>query len=416
MGLKDIEHTSKQIANFELIFKINGFLQKLKIGSKKIDNMKMEFNKIKNEAYNLQKYPQKYNEYFADEGFISYESMDFFIIKKAVDLHEIDNKKDAIECIKAYYSCENIEKRMIIIKYIPEFQSRMKFIELALEDYKNKRYYAVIPILLMMIDGVINDVFDKGLHSNDINLDVWDSLVVQNQGMNSIKNIFTQSRKKTRTDSISQPYRHGILHGRDLGYDTYEVALKCWVILFAIRDLVVSKKTESARHQEYIKKNESTSWKKIFNNWSALEKTKKQLSEWKPRVLDELYINTINQNNNSFENEPENIVIKYLDFWIKRNYGNMAKIEKAGASKNLPYYAGQIKNKYKDINLHKYLIVKIQDSAPAITQITVKLDLDYYGKKITKTTIVRCVYQSEDKTILIRADKMGQWYVFHDIM
>lgn len=38
---------------------------------------------------------------------------------------------------------------------------------------------------------------------------------------------------------IDMPYRHGIMHGMDLGYDNKIVAAKTWATLFSLRDWAI---------------------------------------------------------------------------------------------------------------------------------------------------------------------------------
>jgi len=411
MGFKDTTTINNQIRIFEVVLKINNFLMKFKLGSKKLKSYEKQFNKMKKQAMDLLLYPQKYNEYFSLEGFISYSSMNFDIMKEAVDLYENDNKDGAKKCIMAYYSSENIEKQMLFLRHMSEFENRMKYINLALEDYKNERYYAVVPILLMMIDGIISDIVGKGFHSDKNNLDAWDSLVVQNNGLEAIKNIFTKSRKKTTVKPIALPYRHGILHGRDLGYDNYEVALKCWVMLFAIRDFVIDKKNEKERKSKFEEKTKPISLRKIVKDIHELNKTKKLLFEWKPRELDQVYIDKLNEQKSCVETEPEYIVIQHFDFWLKSNYGGMAKIENVKVHENIKQYAGVLKRKYTEIILNSYKILEIIDEAPAITQIKVILFLNYYGLETKKITDVRCIYQSNEKEVQSRGYLDGNWFI-----
>ena len=44
------------------------------------------------------------------------------------------------------------------------------------------------------------------------------------------------SRKKTVVTQISMPFRHGIIHGRDLGYANKLVSTKAFFALFAMRE------------------------------------------------------------------------------------------------------------------------------------------------------------------------------------
>ena len=66
-------------------------------------------------------------------------------------------------------------------------------------------------------------------------LSSWSSFWGQlySKGLNALNRIFQKMRQKTVTDEITIPFRHGIVHGMDLGYDNRMVAAKCWAALFA---------------------------------------------------------------------------------------------------------------------------------------------------------------------------------------
>lgn len=70
----------------------------------------------------------------------------------------------------------------------------------------------------------------------NVNLEAWDSIADHHTGLTVLARIFQTGRRKQTTEPLTTPYRNGILHGVDLGYDNQMVATKTWAALFAIRD------------------------------------------------------------------------------------------------------------------------------------------------------------------------------------
>ncbi len=409
MSYKIIEKRKEEIEEAERL--LDDPFYKSLVGEEKIKNFKLQVTQMKKQVNKLLSYPLKYNQYFLDDGFIAYESMDFDAMQKAVDLYEIDKQK-ALNVIMDYYSPENIEKYLFMVRHVPLFQDRIKFIDYALEDYKNGRYYAVVPILLMMIDGIISDVEGLGFHSKKNNLDVWDSLLTQNGSLKKIQDFFQKSRKKTITEKIEFPYRNGILHGRDLGYDNHEVALKCWVILFAIRDWVVSKYTENERKDKFEKENQLKIFEEQIKDIQELNETKEAINTWIPRELTQEYILMLNENRICESSTPEYKVLQYFNFWLKNNYGNMVKIQNEKVTNdNIRNYAGKLKNKYTGLKLLDYEILEITDDTPSVTDVKVKTIQNFYDMKREENYHIRCIYKNRKNEVQVRDNGLGEWFI-----
>src|SRR3954454_2591156 len=73
-----------------------------------------------------------------------------------------------------------------------------------------------------------------GLRSERADLTAWDSVEGHPTALPALKNVMCTPRQKRRTESLRVPHRHGILHGRDLGFANQLVAAKCWGALFAL--------------------------------------------------------------------------------------------------------------------------------------------------------------------------------------
>ena len=409
MSYKNIEKIKREIKDAEKLLSTPLF--KSMHGKKKIKIFKEQIVEMKKQIDDFLNYPIKYNQYFLEDGFIAHESMDFEVMKKAVDLYAT-NKEEALSVIMDYYSPDGIDKKFIFIRGVPELQDRMKFINYALDDYKNGRYYAVVPILLMMIDGIMSDVNGLGFHSDKNDLDVWDSLLTQNGDFKKIQDLFQKSRKKTITEKIEFPYRNGILHGRDLGYDNHEVALKCWVILFAIRDFIASKNSESERKEKFEKESQVKTFKEQVVDIQELNVMKSELKAWTPREISEEYIVDINEKKSCESSTPEYKVIQYFNYWLKNNYGNMVKIQNEKVTnENIRNFAGKLKSKYTGIKLLEYEILAITDDAPSVTDVEVRIVKNVYEMKTEKIYHVRCIYKNRLNKVQVRDNGQGEWFI-----
>ena len=86
-----------------------------------------------------------------------------------------------------------------------------------------------------------------------------------------MKRIFNTGRYSTVTDNITIPYKNGILHGMDLGYDNKTVAAKSWAALFAAREWAM--KAEQGLLEEQPEKPQK-SWKELFRDIDELNRSK----------------------------------------------------------------------------------------------------------------------------------------------
>ncbi len=406
---KDLPSRKKMdedISAAKIIFKANKLFSLIGLGSSKLRNIEPQLEdlmKLKNE---LIQYPTKYNRYFSEKGWIAHDSMDFEIIKTAVDLYDQNKPKEAEDLIKDYYSPSEIESRLIYLRHIPEFKIRIRLLENALQDYKNKRYYAVIPLLLMIIDGVINDVMQKGFHTDNLDLSVWDSMTSTDTGIQVVKEIFTRTRRKTNSEELDLPFRNGILHGRDLAYDNYTVACKSWAFVFFVRDWIISKKTEKDRLEKFTEKNKVKSLSELAKDFKELDKLKAATASWKARQISSEYIENINLTKIADEKEPECLVINFLELWKKNNFGKMAESFSKTITDNYKKYAAEVRSIYGNQVLDDYQIMKIIDEASAISEVNVRLT---FSSSVMKKVTFRCIYERGFADSLPRGFQGGNW-------
>lgn len=312
--LPSLKNAEQYIPLFKLFLKGRKFFSFFGIGKEKTRELEEQLNSLLKQMEDFKTYPTKYNKYFASDGWIAHDSLNFDTMKNAVITYEEHGANEAKKIIMDFYKPERIENHIFLLRWIPEFESRYKFIEYALNDYRDGRYYSCIPILIMMIDGMVCDAIQKGFHADNIDLNVWDSLTATDTGIVELKKIFQTSRKRTNNEKITLPYRHGILHGRDLGYDNYELATKCWAFLFVIRDWIISKKSESSRIEKHNEENRKISWRDLVAQLQETSDMTAAIDEWKPRIISEDYLASLNSYNQAHDGSPERMVLDFLHY------------------------------------------------------------------------------------------------------
>ncbi|MFC7527568.1 hypothetical protein [Actinoplanes sp. GCM10030250] len=126
------------------------------------------------------------------------------------------------------------------------FRERARLLGLARDHHLAGRYDASIPLLHAHLEGVVMDVtggkkfFTKGSQKADL-LDP-EQLVSIEACLIALQATYGQDVRETQTaGSLS---RHGILHGRELAYDTRVNSAKTWSVLDALVEWALPKARE----------------------------------------------------------------------------------------------------------------------------------------------------------------------------
>jgi hypothetical protein len=221
----------------------------------------------------------------------------------------------------------------------------------------------------MVIDGAVNDAFGKGFHASDLSLDVWDSLMAADGAILSIKDIFQRGRKKTRVEPIDMPYRNGILHGMDLGYDNPVVTAKCWCFLFVVRDWILAKKSETTRKEKFEEETRVPRLGELALQIAATNRLREATEVWEPRRISAAYLYSLNDRGTAVEGTPEAIALMYLALWKRRNYGGMSKLFWTKLTETSKGHIREVREQFEHTDVGGYSLTRIVDEAPAIAQI-----------------------------------------------
>jgi hypothetical protein len=134
-----------------------------------------------------------------------------------------------------------------------KYLQRSRLVEKAVEHHNNGAYEASVPIVLAQADGIVYDLTDppRGFFGKRKAGHLVDDTTIAGlpEGLQPLRLLFSEDmRVSGATGALS---RHGILHGRELGYDSKINSTKAFVLLVAIIEWAQSRARTRA---EFLKR------------------------------------------------------------------------------------------------------------------------------------------------------------------
>ena len=402
----------KNAQGMDALSKVVAFFEKLGIKNKNISQAFKQVPNLVSKTQELVNMPDRFNELFSKKGWIAYESLNFELMSKAVKLADEGKFEEANELIVEHYNEDTLKWGLTFMKALEEYRIREHLAQKAKEDYLEGRYHACVPVVLTIIDGIVNDVEQKGFFAEGVDLTAWDSIAAHSTGLQELSRLFNSPRKKTTTEKITVPYRHGILHGRDLGFDNKIVAAKAWATLFVIRDWALAIRQGKKHPKE---KEPEPSFIEVLKSYAKTKEQKKKLEAWKPRDLTPgKDFPEAGLPEDYEKNSPEYTLSLFLHYWEKSNYGKMASLIKTFVDAPLSKRAGEIREQFQGKILTGFKFVKINDLAAAMTEISLELDIQYEERRITKEIGVRIINEDQNGNPVIRGESGGNWLIIEN--
>ena len=344
----------------------------------------------------------RFNSLFASRGWIAYDWLNADLVKAAVDAADSGDMARAESLLVEHYDADQVAIQLRTLWGIKAFRPRLRLAELALADYKEGRYHACIPVVLALLDGMVNELGNLGFFSQNVDLVAWDSMAAHDRGLTELKQLLFKQRSKTTNEPIDLPYRNGILHGMDLAYDTQMVATKCWAALFATADW--ARRIEQGKRDAPSPEPEPT-WSDVLAKLQQVATEKARIEAWKPRELVDVA--------NPMEGSPEAAVASFLNAWKARNYGVMAVRLGAFDTRPLNTRAGQVRGYYEHLILQDFVIEAVNDKAAAVTEIDVRGRGTQYGRTFDSLGTVRLVQMDESWQPVVHGNSGGIWFVMN---
>lgn len=336
-----------------------------------------------------------FNTLFAARGWIVYDHLNLDLIKTA-NKKGLEGELDAAEqMLVEDYDEETIRWKLKLFGSVQAFRTRVPLARKALEDYAAGRYHACVPVVLALADGLVNELHEtrRGLFAEGTDLTAWDSVAAHSQGLGVLVQLFSKQRSRTTTEPLTIPYRNGIMHGVDLGYDNKRVAVKTWALLFSVRDWAY----KAAHGQLSAPPEESEpTLAESLQAWQDVQRDKEAISAWKPRGLTFGVDLPVTGTPDLYQiDTPEHVLVTMLNAWQRGNYGGMkdcmCRAIRTMSRKELFY---RLRNWYADKPLLSFELKRFERQLPGCTDVVTALRFADDGGKREHIVAFRLVCET----------------------
>lgn len=174
--------TLKNISPFML-----PLLRLFRIDVTRIKEVLSDFENLDYMAEEMAAIPDDFNDLFANRGWIIYDLMNLEVAKAAIAKAEAGDIDGAEADLVDYYNVETVEWKLRTMIGVEAFHQRMPLAEKAFLDYKEARYHACVPVVLTLLDGLVNELHEKrrGFFAEEVDLQAWDSIAAHDKGLNA---------------------------------------------------------------------------------------------------------------------------------------------------------------------------------------------------------------------------------------
>ena len=353
--------------------------------------------------------PDRFNDKFSSLGWIAYESMHLPTMVGALEIASRQGIDAAEVFLADSYDGDTLKWGILRLTGHREFRKRIRLIELARDDYLGQRYHASIPLLLSLIDGLVNDITKHvGFFADGSNVTAFDSIAGHESGLRVLAELMSRGRNKTNEDPISVPYRNGILHGRELAFDNKINAAKCWAALFAIRDwagALIEKKRASDPEKE-------PTWEGLREQVADRNRIREALDAWRPRELCDLsHLPHVGEPSGLPCGTPELIVAEFMENWRSKRFGPMAETLLDFLDTPPGKKAGRAKADFGRICVSSFQILGVIDEAASLSHVKVCATELIANEPKSHELLVRTIYHDSGGDPVMRGDSKGSWKI-----
>lgn len=423
--IQEMINEAEDLAKFREIFPvIEPFLWLLGVDTNRLEETMEEadIDKLRSKADELAAIPDRFNDTFGEVGWIIHGGLSLEVAKQALHKSETEGFEEAEKVLVSNFDPDTVRFQLSRMAALDSFGPRMNLAYKALEDYREERYHSCIPVVLALMDGLVVDVHveKEGVVApfsyKDVQLEAWDSLVGHSKGLNQLHDLFTQSRKKTRTGEITVPYRNGIMHGMDLGYDNETVAAKTWAALFALGEWAAKAEQGELEPPHESEPTFLESVRDAYVSFRKAGKMREQIEEWEPRTVEvNKDIPEQGKPGDYPVGTPERALVEFLTYWKKENYGFMADslIQPSIGETADP---GNIRAEFEEFELLSYRILDVDDVGAARSDIQVELELEFGVKSIEGQASATLIRLDEEGSPALRDIDKGEWSITNRVV
>lgn len=312
--------------------------------------------------------PDRFNTAFAESGWIATSSLSADMMRAALQHHEEGDEEAAEAVILDWLTPEIINLFAITrSKSFGDVHGRWHQLHEALALTEEGRYWSAVPLILIACDGFASDVLGTSPFEKNADLALFDSVVGHSTSLPAAVARITKSVRKSSDDTLSLPLRHGILHGRSLGYANRTVCGKAWMLMIALVDWAADMREEETRRAK-DEARRSASW---FDLRDALQKNradKVEIEAFSPRRWDGPFDTDL------AEDEPPLAFREFLSGWKAKNFGLMAKRAVNITQQKHGHLAGRMRSDAEHIQLTEFEILSVAQTTVARAEARVRMN------------------------------------------
>ena len=376
---------------------------------------RQKIKELEEEMKELEETLLLFNRCFSDLGWCSYDSMNLTLMKSAGAEYR-SSGTDAGERVLVEFYTTNVKVYIPWLKNKAEpFRQRYDLINKAFEEHFAGRYYASVPLFLIIMDGAVNDFTkSKGFFAEGTDVSAWDCFVGCGDSLTKMKGIFNVGRNKTNHDEIRLPYRNGILHGRDLNYGNEYVSCKCVALMFALADWMNMKSSEETRKAKYEKECNPPPISESLKALNELARDREEMDKWQRREVIVGSDIPVTPTIEHCADYPYVIpVIRTFDAWQARNYGTLSSYLDSLFSyeQSEKRCAGECRKLFSQKLFRSFELKEIEERGCGLTRILVQVSWEENGKLFTAPLEFGSIYQDENGKIAVPGRKNGEWHL-----
>ncbi|GAB3442985.1 hypothetical protein [Insolitispirillum peregrinum] len=354
--------------------------------------------------------PDTFNGVFAERGWIATSSMSMNVMRAALEKHNQGNTDAAEDIITDWALTPEIINLLAIhrSKAFGNVRCRWHQLREALALTEEGRYWSAVPLVLIACDGFASDLLGTSPFSKNADLSLFDSMVAHPTALPALISRIRESVKKSSDDALSLPLRHGILHGRSLGYADRKVCGKAWMLMIALVDWAADKRDEQVR----LFKDEarrSTNWKDIFARLQRNRVNNASIEAFVPHRWEGPFTRDLAQD------EPALAFHEFLTAWKNEKFGIMAKWAINNTKRNNNYFSGKIRIDAEQIKLKEFEIISISQTTVARAEAHVQMKGESLGRNICGEFLILAFRYTASGDVAMPTDE-GTWHVQQNCM
>lgn len=325
---------------------------------------------------------------------IFHDSLSVDAMRSLVDAHANDPEAAETALVSWYNEQDRLQWMMLRLNRHDGIRTRMHLLELALADQRAGRYYAVVHVLLSVMDGFVNDLnpqHRRGLHALEgEDLQAWNSVVGHHKGLAAAHHSFKRCFKKRSDEPVTELYRHGIVHGALTNYNNQVIATQAWNRLFAVADWAASIEAQAA---DAHKPAEPT-LREVLRQVGRTAQDKKELEAFVPQTLG-------SSGEGLLDHPAVQVVSAFLQAWQRKNFGQMSSCVILRSTQVHPV---DLRREYEGHDLKGYELIRVEHQAFSVAAVRVRLETD----QGTFTPEIRCRLTDEKGSAAMPSSE-GRW-------